>query len=126
MSRPIHFEIHAGNPERAIAFYTAMFGWTFTKWDGPWPYWLVGTGEGPGVDGGLMPRQGGDPVEGAAVNGWVMTVDVPSVDKALADGRTHGATVALDKMEIQGVGFMAYLKDTEGNIFGIMEQTAQA
>jgi predicted enzyme related to lactoylglutathione lyase len=24
--RPIHFEIHAGNPERVQAFYTKLFG----------------------------------------------------------------------------------------------------
>ena len=126
MSRPIHFEIHAGDPERAIAFYTAVFGWSFTKWDGPWPYWLVGTGEGPGVNGGLVPRRGDAPVDGAAVNAWVMTVDVKSVDDALALAVAQGGTVAVEKMEIQGIGFLAYLKDTEGNIFGIMENTPPA
>ena len=123
MSRPVHFEIHAENPERAIAFYTAMFGWRFEKWEGPWPYWMVYTGEGHGVDGGLMPRMGGPPVEGAAVNGWVMTVDVPSVDAAVSTGTSSGGSIALPKMEVPGVGWMAYLKDTEGNIFGVMEST---
>ena len=41
MPRPIHFEIHSAEPERAIQFYRELFGWTFTKWDGPWPYWLI-------------------------------------------------------------------------------------
>jgi predicted enzyme related to lactoylglutathione lyase len=27
MPRPIHFEIHTENPERAIAFYEGLFGW---------------------------------------------------------------------------------------------------
>ena len=66
MSRPIHFEIHAGEPERAIGFYRALFGWEFEKWDGPWPYWLIRTGSGePGIDGGLMGRRGEAPTEGA-------------------------------------------------------------
>ena len=43
MSRVVHFEIHAENPERAVRFYTAVFGWTITKWDGPFDYWLVST-----------------------------------------------------------------------------------
>lgn len=31
MSRPIHFEIHATGPERAIAFYSGLVGWQFHK-----------------------------------------------------------------------------------------------
>ncbi len=31
MPRPIHFEIHAADPQRAIAFYAALFGWGFSK-----------------------------------------------------------------------------------------------
>ena len=58
MPRPIHFEIPADQPERAIAFYQQVFGWRFQKWEGPMPYWLVQTGgEGPGIDGGLLARQ---------------------------------------------------------------------
>jgi predicted enzyme related to lactoylglutathione lyase len=54
MPRPIHFEIPADRPERAISFYQQVFGWQFQKWDGPMPYWLVKTGaDGPGIDGGL-------------------------------------------------------------------------
>ena len=31
MNSPAYFEIQADNPERAIGFYTAVFGWGFTK-----------------------------------------------------------------------------------------------
>ena len=58
MNRPIHFEIHASDPERAITFYRELLGWQFTRWEGAWPYWLIKTGEPgqPGIDGGQMPR----------------------------------------------------------------------
>ena len=29
MPRPIHFEIHADDPDRAVAFYKGLFGWEF-------------------------------------------------------------------------------------------------
>ena len=29
MPRPIHFEIHPADPERAQAFYRTLFGWQF-------------------------------------------------------------------------------------------------
>jgi uncharacterized protein len=60
MPRVVHFEIHAVDPERAISFYKKMFSWTFQKWEGPMPYWLITTGNDnePGINGGLLPRQG--------------------------------------------------------------------
>lgn len=56
MSRPVHFEIHADNPARAIKFYRKVFGWSFKKFSGgPMPYWLITTGpdKAPGINGGL-------------------------------------------------------------------------
>ena len=51
--RIVHFEIPADDPGRAIAFYGKAFGWTFDKWDGPMEYWMIKTGDGPGIDGGV-------------------------------------------------------------------------
>ena len=34
MPRPVHFEIQADNPERAIKFYRELFGWEFNQWEG--------------------------------------------------------------------------------------------
>ncbi len=41
MPRVVHFEIHAGEPERAIRFYEKVLGWSFQKWEGPMEYWLI-------------------------------------------------------------------------------------
>ncbi len=48
MPRPVHFEISADDPERALHFYQAVFGWKSQKWDGPQDYWLISTGENAG------------------------------------------------------------------------------
>jgi len=127
MPRPIHFEIHAAEPQRAIAFYTALFGWKFEQWAGQ-PYWLVSTGDksAPGIDGGLLPRRGPAPAEMAAVNAFVCTIDVPDVDAASARVVELGGTIALPKMPIPTVGWLAYGKDTEGNLFGMMTMDANA
>lgn len=128
MPRPIHFEIHSTDPERAMKFYRELFGWTFTKWDGPWPYWLIKTGEPgqPGIDGGLMPRMGGPPVEGSAVNAYVCTVDTTSVDALVTKIQALGGQIALPKTALPGMGWLAYGKDTEGNIFGCMQMDPSA
>jgi len=125
MPRPVHFEIHAAEPERAIAFYRKLFDWKFTRWEGPMPYWLVKTGEGPGIDGGLVPRRGGVTPD-APVIAYVCTIDVPSLDDSLAKALAGGGTMALPKQAIPGVGWLAYLKDTEGNIFGLMQNDPAA
>ena len=117
----IHFEVHAENPDRAIKFYREVLGWEFNKWDGPIPYWLIKTGPDgqPGINGGLVPRRGA--IDGQAVIAYVCTVDIPSVDEYVEKVKTQGGSVALPKMPIPGVGWLAYCKDTEGNIFGLMQ-----
>jgi predicted enzyme related to lactoylglutathione lyase len=107
--------------DRAIAFYSKIFGWTFQKWEGPMPYWLVITGpnDQPGINGGLMPRQHPD-------QPCVNTVDVPNVDESLAAITANGGQNVVPKMAIPGVGWLAYCKDTEGHIFGIMQNDPSA
>jgi uncharacterized protein len=126
MPRVIHFEIHAADPDRAIKFYREVFSWEFTKWDGPQAYWLVktGTDNQPGINGGLIQRKGG--IDGQAVIAYVCTIDTPSVDDYLRKAEASGGTVALAKMPIPGVGWLAYAKDTEGNIFGLMQTDPRA
>ena len=120
MPRPIHFELPADSPERAITFYEKVFGWHFQKWDGPMPYWLVRTGDGgTGIDGGLSPRA-------FPGQGTVNTVDVPSCDEAVRKIESAGGRIALAKMAIPGVGWLAYCTDTEGNTFGVMQADEKA
>jgi hypothetical protein len=126
MPRIVHFEIHADQPERAIRFYTTVLGWSFQKWDGPMPYYMVMTGEGPGIDGGLMPRQGPPPADGAACNCYTCVVDTDNVDALTAKVASAGGKCVVPKMTIPGVGYVAYYKDTEGNIFGAMQSDEKA
>jgi predicted enzyme related to lactoylglutathione lyase len=128
MPRPIHFEIHADNPERAIAFYSGCFGWTFSRWEGgQWPYWLVTTGQdGPGINGGLLPRMGASPVVGQAVNSFVCTLGVHAVDESMRTVESNGGKMVVPKMAIPGIGWLTYATDTEGNIFGMMQEDESA
>ena len=128
MPRVLHFEIHASDPERGIKFYEKVFGWTFQKWEGPMDYWLITTGEKPepGIDGGLLPRRGPAPTDGQAVNAFVCTVDVKSLDADVEKVTTLGGTMAFPKMPIPSVGWLAYGKDPDGNLFGMMEADASA
>jgi predicted enzyme related to lactoylglutathione lyase len=116
MRRPIHFEIPAEDPQRAMKFYQTVFGWTFQKWDGPVPYWIIVTGpsDTAGINGGLMPRR--DPAQPC-----VNTMDVENLDEMVQTVLAEGGQIAVPKMPIPGVGWLAYCKDTEGHIFGMMQ-----
>ena len=122
MPRPVHFEIHAADPERAVAFYRTLFDWNITKWDGPWPYWLVKTGsEGPGIDGGILQRRGEAPASDAPCNAFVCTIGVEDIDATLAKAQGLGAKVVVPKMDVPGVGTLAYVHDPDGNIVGVAQ-----
>jgi predicted enzyme related to lactoylglutathione lyase len=121
MGRVVHFEIHASNLERATKFYTDVFGWKIHKWDGPMEYCLVATGEGDGIDGGILPRRGAAPEAGAPVNAYVCTVSVGSLDDAAAAVERAGGAIVVPKSEIPGVGWLCYANDTVGNIFGMLQ-----
>jgi len=117
MPKVIHFEISVDDPERAIKFYSEVFGWEIKKWEGPIDYWLVSTGpeEQPGINGALMRRE--DRRESV-----VNTIDVPSVDEFLTKITEAGGKIIQPKQAIPGVGYVATCQDPEGNTFGIIEE----
>jgi predicted enzyme related to lactoylglutathione lyase len=121
MLRVVHFEINADKPERAVRFYSEVFGWKIEKWEGPMEYWLVSTGDegAPGINGGLMKRT--EP-SAATVN----TINVPSVDDFLGKITENGGQIVMQKTAIPGVGYISYCQDTEGNTFGIIQEDESA
>lgn len=121
MTRVVHFEIEAEKPERAIKFYEKVFGWKVEKWKGPLEYWLITTGteDESGINGGLSRRTESEP---STVN----TIDVPSVDDFVMKIKSEGGEIVRPKTAVPGVGWMAYFKDPEGNLWGIMEEDESA
>jgi uncharacterized protein len=135
VSRVVHFEIHAADPERAASFYRDVFGWDVKEWKVPGVqipnenrYWLATTGPeaNPGINGGILFRRGAAPADGQSVNAFVCTLAVDSLDQSVDKALAAGAVLAVPKMPIKGVGWLAYCKDTEGNIFGMMEEDESA
>jgi uncharacterized protein len=121
MPRIVHFELPVDDPARAVTFYRNVFGWQIKKWDGPEDYWLVTTGkEGEmGIDGALTKRSEG-------FMNTVNTVSVASLDEAVAKVEANGGKILLPRMPIEGMGWLAYAQDTEGNNFGMMQMDTSA
>jgi predicted enzyme related to lactoylglutathione lyase len=126
MPRPIHFEIHAADMDRAQHFYEEMFGWSFRE-GGQADYRLIATGgDGPGIDGGMVRRRGPAPQGGEPVDAFVCTIGVDDLDAQLARAQALGGAVALPRMAVPGVGWLAYVRDCEGNILGMIEEDRAA
>ena len=121
MSRVVHFEISAEKPEEVISFYKNTFNWRFEKWKGPLVYWVITTGDKktPGIDGGLKER---DEMGTNTVN----TIDVVSIDESIEKVTKNGGEIIVPKMAIPGVGWFAYFKDPQGNVFDIMQSDESA
>ena len=121
MPRVIHFEIDAAKPERLVAFYEKTFGWKMEKREGPVDYWLITTGKDdqPGISGGLSKRTESQPT-------MVNTIGVPSVDEFAKKVEKNGGKIVVPKHAIPGVGYIAYFKDPEGNMFGMMQDDSSA
>jgi predicted enzyme related to lactoylglutathione lyase len=122
MPKVIHFEIPAMDTKRAVAFYEKVFGWKIEKYgQQEMDYWLVVAGEDvePGINGAIAKK---DEVHPTTVN----TVSVVSFEGTAEKIKAAGGEVLGPKMAVQGVGYMSYCRDTEGNLFGIMQMDPNA
>jgi hypothetical protein len=72
-----------------------------------------------GINGAITKKQGPNI---ATVN----TIEVPSVDEFTEKIAKSGGKVISPKMTISGIGYMAYCRDTEGNVFGILQPDMSA
>jgi predicted enzyme related to lactoylglutathione lyase len=122
MSRVVHFEIPADNPERVAGFYKKVLGWEIQKWEGPVDYWLISTGKEtePGIHGGIARKKD------RPASGILVTAQVDSVDECLKKIIAAGGSIVVPKRVIPGVGYQAHFRDSEGNVIGIMENDPEA
>lgn len=128
MNRIVHFEIQADNVERAIKFYTDVFGWQFPKWMDN--YWGIMTAEKdskePGINGGLLPRPCPAPALGQGTNAFVCTLHVDNFDDIAKKIEAAGGKIAMPKFAIMNMAWQGYFLDTEGNTFGVHQEDKNA
>jgi predicted enzyme related to lactoylglutathione lyase len=122
----VHFEIPADDENRAREFYRSAFGWGIEVMP-EMEYSLAmttpldeqGRPAVPGsINGGLFRRTG-------QLTAPVVTVDVDDIDAALDKITALGGSTVREKMQVGGMGWNAYFKDSEGNIVGLWQNAAQ-
>lgn len=130
----VHFEIYVNDPERAKKFYAEVLGWAFS-FIKEMNYTLVYPGgealEGPakiGINGGMVLRPGPGPApenNKAAPNAFVCTVAVDDIDAVLAKVESNGGRIDMPADTIPGIGRLAYIRDTEFNMIGLLQPSMQ-
>ncbi len=128
-NRPTHFEIHADDVERAVKFYTEVFGWEIKQW-GTEPYWMVMTApqdsKEPGINGGLLKRPCPAPKAEQGTNAFVCTMVVDNYDEIAKKVIAAGGVEAMPKFALAGMAWQGYYLDTEGNTFGLHQVDQEA
>lgn len=116
VGRPVHFEIPVVDMQKSAEFYRNVLGWYAQVWQGTIPYTFLMTGTEPvtGIDGAVMPSDG---IGTTCSN----VIGIDDIDASLTKASELGATTVMPKQFIPEVGHFAYLRDPEGNLFGLMQ-----
>jgi hypothetical protein len=128
MDKVQHFEIPADDLARARAFYETTFGWKTSDFPMADGSTYVGLHTGPTddknmleekgfINGGMFKRGGNFPPTSP-----VITMVVQDIDASLQKAESNGGSTVLGKQEIPGMGYYAYVKDTEGNTVGLFQE----
>jgi predicted enzyme related to lactoylglutathione lyase len=121
MPRISYLDFSADDPDRAVNFYSNVFGWQINKWDGPKEYWEIKTGESnePGIDGGLSKRE--------KIGEWTTPfINIPSIDQYIGKIESNGGKIIEPKTAIPSIGYTLLFKDTESNTIGLFEENKEA
>ena len=111
------FEVATDDPDTAVAFYTDLFGWTFTPFADP---------EEAGVDYRVATQpEGGPPFGGVLATGGAMaphaifSIAVADVGAMCRATEKLGGTVVLEDLSPKAGPPNAYLRDPLGNLFSV-------
>jgi uncharacterized protein len=114
MARVVLFELSSQNPERAVQFYSTVFGWNIAE--PRWDYYAVTTGsdDRPGINGGIDLGPPDYP------HGTRIIIEVDSIEEAIAKSVENGANIVREPMDFDDF-HLAYLVDPTGLGFGLIQ-----
>ena len=115
-----YFEIPVTDMDRAVQFYTSVFGVSLTREivDGYDMALFPPAEDGWGASGALAK---GD-VYVPSKTGAILYFRVASIDDILARATAAGADILFPKKDIGDLGYVAEIEDSEGNRIALTEQ----
>jgi len=110
----VHIEISTTDLPKAQKFYSQLFNWKITAWEGTSDYLMFETGKEPG--GGIQKVDRVNPGDGVLI--YVLVEDI---EKTLSKAKELGGKIVKEKTEIPNVGWFGLLSDLDGNTIGIFK-----
>lgn len=125
MNKVVHFELPFEDKDRAMKFFSETFGWQMQ--DVPQMNYVLATTTQSGDQGPLKPGaiNGGMGKKGDQITVPSFSIEVPSIDEAFVKIKAEGGEVVSEKTPVGEMGFMAYFKDTEGNVLSLWENVGE-
>jgi hypothetical protein len=120
----VWFEIPADNFDRARKFYSGLFNWKISPFQGmqgpeAQKYLHIETGGAEASpDGGLTTRD--------QIRGITQYIRVASVEESVAKVEKLGGKVTTRKAAVPQMGYYAICQDTENNTFALWETDSDA
>jgi uncharacterized protein len=114
VSNPVfHFEIPVRDMDRAVRFYETVFETSLTREtvDGYQMAFFPRPADRPGASGALAQGE----VYVLSKTGPIIYFDVPDIDPVLRRATSLGAAILYLKKHIGEAGYVAEIKDSEGN-----------
>ena len=109
------FEIPAADFGRAVRFYETIFAGPL-RHEAAWPNMAIFPCERPGVSGAVV----GGPDRRPSSDGVVIYLNCDGrIDAVLARVEKAGGSIVEPKNHIPGVGWVAQIRDSEGNRIGL-------
>jgi predicted enzyme related to lactoylglutathione lyase len=109
------FEILAADFERAVRFYEAAFGVELRR-DPAWPNMAIFPYQAPAVGGAVVQAKDAQPADGGVT--VYLNCD-GKLDAVLERATVSGGAVLEAKNHIPNVGWVAQIRDSEGNRVGL-------
>ncbi|HJV84189.1 MAG TPA: VOC family protein [Noviherbaspirillum sp.] len=119
--KPTYFDLSVSDITRARAFFEAVLGWHFEKFEMPYEYYRIQAGPDsePGIDGGIGSVKDASLSEGRPMT--QVTIPVASLSNALDLVVANGGSIVESRTPIPGIGWYATCAEPGGLKFGLIE-----
>lgn len=130
MSPVVHFEMPAKDKKRVADFYTKAFGWQMAQLGQDMGNYLLASTT-------VVDEKTQRPKEPGAINGGFfdhkddelnrvphVVISVDNLEESIQAVKDAGGEIMGEPMDIPGIGRYVSLKDTEGNIVGMLQPAA--
>jgi predicted enzyme related to lactoylglutathione lyase len=114
-------ELYTGDPDKAVAFYQGLAGFTVDKMDmGPMGTYQVLNHDGKGRAGAMKSPMPDIPPH------WLPYVQVEDADRTAERAKKLGGEIVVPPTDIPDIGRFAVLKDNQGAAIGILKPSPQS